>query len=156
MGIQVQNLDSGARRFIDDSPSGKSNTILSLDGSGGLGNRVLSNIVGTVGRSNTTATALGILPRGAVPVGIQIWGAAQSNAGTAATLSIGWTTGSELVSGFDVKGATGTGQQNPPATNLFAAASASGPVTVTGLYAESGAAGTAGGPWGVIIDYYVP
>lgn len=116
---------------------------------GGKGVFVLTN---TVARTDTTAKTLFTLPMDAQVISLKVFGAAVSNAGTTATLSIGKSggTGAEYLSAMDVKGATGAGQQSPTAALLLGAVTAADTV-VTGTYAEIGAS-TSGGPWTVIME----
>lgn len=119
---------------------------------GGMGSFFLTN---TIARTDTSAKVLGVLPKDAQIVGLTIWGAAVSNAGTTATLKLGQAggTGAEYLASFDVKGATGSGQQAPSAALLMAPTAAASDITVTGTYAETGTASTAGGPWSIMIEY---
>jgi len=106
----------------------------------------------TVARTDTVAKNLFTLPKDFVPSSIEVWGAAVSDAGTTATVSVGKSggTGAEFLSAFDVKGATGNGQQFPSAALLIGTALVADTI-VTGTYAETGTASTTGGPWTVII-----
>ena len=122
---------------------------------GGYGEFVLVN---TVARTDTSAKTLGTLPQDAQIVGLTIWGAAASNAGTTATLSVGKSggAGAEYLSAYDVKtAASGNGQTSPNAALLLAPTKATADTVVTGTYAETGTASTSGGPWTVIVRYVV-
>lgn len=112
--------------------------------------KVLTN---TVARTDTAAKTLGVLPAGAVIIGITVYGTAVSNAATTATLSLGKSggTGTEFLNALDVKGATGAGQQTPTGGVLGSVGTSA--VTVTGTYAETGTASTSGGPWRIVIEY---
>lgn len=119
---------------------------------GGMGLRVKR---GTIARTDTSAKDLFQLPAGAVIDDLVIFGPAASNAGTTATISVGKTgTNNHFVNAFDVKGTTGAGNQHPAATNLGSVGASA--ITVVGIYAESGAASTAGGPWTVTMIYHLP
>lgn len=109
----------------------------------------------TLARTDTSAKNLFTLPPGAVIISLSVLGAAVSNAGTTATISVGKSggAGTEYLSGFDVKGSTGLGQQTPTGATLTAAAVATAQI-VTGIYAETGGASTLGGPWTVVIEYW--
>lgn len=118
----------------------------------GKGVFVLTN---TVAHTDTTKT-LFTLPMDAQIVSLKIFGAHVSDAGTSATLSVGKSggTGAEYLSAFDVKGATGAGQQSPTAALLMAPTAATADTVVTGTYAETGTASTsAAGPWTVIMEF---
>lgn len=117
--------------------------------------RNLTTFVGSVARTDTSAKILFTLPEGAIPVDLVYSSPAASNAGTTATLSVGKSggTGVEFLNAADVKTAgTGAGAQHPagPTTSLFGTPLAAAAV-VTGTYAETGAASSAGGPWVVTI-----
>ena len=120
----------------------------------GMGVFVQTN---TVARTDTSAKTLFTLPVGAIIVGLDVIGAAVSNAGTTATLSVGKSggTGIEYLNAYDVKGATGSGQQSPTAALLMAPVKATADTVVTGTYAETGTASTTGGPWAVVLQYAV-
>lgn len=107
----------------------------------------------TIARTDTAAKLLGTLPLNAVVVGLRVLGAAVSNAGTTATIGVGTTTAAnEILSGFDVKGSTGAGQQVP--AGVAGGFGAQGGATIYGKYAETGAASSSGGPWTVEVDFY--
>lgn len=119
-------------------------------------NKAMSYLVGQVARTDTTAKTLGVIPRGGIPVSVMWTGVANSDAATTATLSVGYTTGTEFLNGVNVK--TGSTSQNLPASGaaLGAALSASADTTITGVYAETGTASTTGGPWTVVVGYFMP
>ncbi|MGN6812552.1 MAG: hypothetical protein ACTHMP_16940 [Thermomicrobiales bacterium] len=123
------------------------------DKKGGLGQFAK---VASVTRTMTTATTLFTLPADAQLIGLTINGAAVSNAGTTATLSIGKVGGNghDYLNGFDVNGATGSGQQVPSAATLPSAA-LTADTGITATYAETGTASTSGGPWQVVVEYVV-
>ena len=111
---------------------------------------------GSVARTNTTAKTLFTLPQDAVIIGLSVIGAAVSNAGTTATISVGVVGGNghDYLNAYDVKGATGAGQQVPSAATLPATA-LTADTSVTAIYAETGTASTSGGPWVVVVEYVV-
>jgi hypothetical protein len=120
---------------------------------GGIGVRIKS---ATVARTDTSAKNLFKLPANAILDALLISGA-NSDAGTSATLSIGKTgTNTFFVNARDVKAAaTGNGLQVPTqAANMGTVGSAE--LQVVGIYAESGTASTAGGPWTVTAVYHLP
>jgi hypothetical protein len=119
-------------------------------------NRGLSYIVGQVARTDTTAKTIGVVPKGGIPVSIMWTGVANSDAATTATLSVGYTTGTEFLNGVNVK--TGSTSQNFAASGaaLGAALSATVDTPITAVYAETGTASTTGGPWTVVIGYFMP
>lgn len=117
--------------------------------------RVVVSKFATIARTNTTAKQLFTLPAGAIVVGVQSFWAANSDAGTTATFSVGISGGSAtaFVNAVSVK--TGNNTLNTHSSaNLYAALSAD--TIITGIYAETGTASTTGGPINVRIDYYVP
>lgn len=111
-----------------------------------------------VTRSDTTAFDAFVLPKGAVIAGAYVCGPVVSNAATTAIIDIGTNPGTadEIVDSFDVKtngkgyfnvgsaGGTAMGTQLT-ADTLYKAA-----------YAETGTASSAGGPWLVKVEYYIP
>ena len=117
--------------------------------------RTNPSFMGTIARTDTTAKVLFTLPAGCIPVALNYTSPAVSNAGTTATISVGKQggTGVEFLTTVDVKGATGSGFQNPvgPAASLGGAALAAATV-VTGVYAETGGASSSGGPWVIVVD----
>ena|ERR1700690_444830 len=118
--------------------------------------RNVTQFVGSVARTDTTAKTLFTLPAGSIPVGITYVATAPSNAGTTATLSVGRVGGgaTDFLAATDIKTAgTGGGSQHPSASasTLYGVALAAATV-VTGTYAETGGASNAGGPWLVVMD----
>lgn len=155
MGMNLRQNADGSAVMEDDSSTGKQATVLRLDS----GNKVFSNAVNTVARTDTAAKTLFTLPANAVPIGLTIIGPAVSNAGTTATLSVGKSggTNAEYLSALDVKGATGSGQQTPAGVaGGLGSSVGTAALGITGIYAETGTASTSGGPWTVVMDYYIP
>jgi len=110
-------------------------------------------------RTDTTAFVATVLPKDAVLTGMYVIGQVASNAGTTATVSVGTTaTANELLNGFDVKtAATGEGY-NPAGAAAVGTAfmeKLTADVPVYAIYAETGGASSAGGPWYVKIEYSV-
>lgn len=139
-------------------------TILATQaGANGMPPKVVQTLRGFVTRTDTTAKQLFTLPKNARVLFFSIWGNAASNAGTTATLSLGKQggTGLEYLNAFDVKtAATGNGFVVPNAqllegynTTPVDTAKLTADVTITGTYAETGAASSAGGPWTVDVHF---
>jgi hypothetical protein len=83
-------------------------------------------------------------------------GETESNAATTAVVSVGKTgSNTYFVSSQDVKGANG---QMPcaGATNLGAVLSTSAATQIVGIYAETGTASNTGGPWTIMMEWYLP
>lgn len=118
-------------------------------------NASLNYLCGQLARTDTVAKQLGVLPAGAVPCSLSWGGAANSNAATSATISVGYQggTGTELLNAQDVK--TNSVNQNFPAAGAALHTTRAADTVVTGVYAESGTASTAGGPWTVTIGYFL-
>lgn len=114
---------------------------------------------GSLARTDTTAKELFGLPKDAIISGIYVIGSAASDAGTTATIGIGSSaSANEYMTGYDVlTAATGEGY-NPAGGAAVGSAMYSkltADVSVYGIYAESGTASTAGGPWKVKVEYYI-
>ena len=119
-------------------------------------NKGLSHIVGQIARTDTTAVTIGEIPAGGIPVSLMWVGIANSDAGTTGTISCGYTTGTEFLNGVNVK-ASSTAQTSPAAgAALGAVLSATAATSITAVYAETGDASTTGGPWTIVIGYFVP
>lgn len=107
-------------------------------------------------RTDTTAFEAFYIPKGAVIAGVYVLGATASNAGTSATISVGSNPGTtnEILANFDCKTnygyvAAGAAAGSAIGTQLTA------DLKVKALYAESGTASTAGGPWLIKVEYYM-
>jgi len=110
-------------------------------------------------RTDTTAFVGAWLPKDAVITGMYVIGQAASDAGTTGTISVGSTaTSNEYLSAYDVKtAATGEGY-NPAGAAAVGTAfmeKLTSDKPVYAVYAETGTASTAGGPWYVKIEYAV-
>lgn len=107
-----------------------------------------------IARTDTTAKDLFILEAGDIPISLQLYTAAASNAGTSALLSIGSTGNAAYFAGaIQVK--SGTHSQlgvSTPSTTSNLMEPLPFQTAVTGTYAEYGAASTAGGPWTVLMQ----
>lgn len=124
-----------------------------------LNGRTVTSFVGSVARTDTSAKTLFTLPAGCIPTNILFAATAPSNAGTTATISVGISGGSgtAFLNAIDVKTAgTGGGSQKPTgsASAQFGVPLAAATV-VNGVYAETGGASSAGGPWVVIVEALV-
>lgn len=108
-----------------------------------------------INRTDTTASVKCVLPADATIIDVRVISTAVSNAGTSATVSVGIPgTNGYFVSGLDVK--TSAGKLNTTgATNLLNLENIpQGPdIQITGVYAETGTASTAGGPFYVVVEY---
>jgi len=132
-------------------------TVVAQDGT--FTRRSLVAFVGSIARTDTAAKTLFTLPAGCIPLTIAYSATAPSNAGTTATISVGISGGSgtAFLNAVDVKTAgTGGGSQNPAASasTQFGVPLAADTI-VTGIYAETGGASNAGGPWVVVIEALV-
>lgn len=109
-------------------------------------------------RTDTTAFDAFVLPKNAVIAGAYVMGNTASDAGTAATVSVGSNPGTtnECVAAFSVKTngagyyAAGAQAGTSMGTQLTA------DTLIKAAYVESGTASTAGGPWLVKVEYYIP
>lgn len=114
-----------------------------------------------VTRSDTTAFDAFVLPKGARLIGAYIISDTASNAGTAASVSIGSNPGvtNEICNGYDVKtAASGSGYNPIPGAKIGTGwtAPASSDILIKAKYTEAGTASSAGGPWLVKVEYYFP
>lgn len=109
----------------------------------------------TIARTDTVAKNLFMLPKGAVPIGLQVIIPTASDAGTSATVSVG-KTGSNtfFLNVFSVK--TNSGQQQPTTAANLAASVGAQDIQVVGIYAESGSPSTTGGPFTFVMTYLPP
>lgn len=122
--------------------------------------RIPSVQFNTIARTDTAAKTLFTLPKGSIPIAIEIFSATASDALTTAVVSVGKTgTNTFFLNTWDVKtAATGTGTQfatGTKVTNLYASVGGAD-ITVVGIYAETGTASTVGGAWTVAIWYLDP
>lgn len=110
-------------------------------------------------RTDTTAFVAAWLPKDAVITGMYVIGAAASDAGTSASISVGSTsTANEYLATYDVKtAATGEGYNIAGAAAVGSAfmSKLTTDVPVYAKYTEAGVASTTGGPWFVKIEYVV-
>jgi hypothetical protein len=148
MAVNTEYYDDGSIRQIADTSG-------AIVGYADETTRLVASKFATVARTDTAAKNLFTLPANAQVVDASVWAGTASNAGTTATVSVG-KTGSNtfFVNAQDVKGTSG--KIRPTAlANLNANLSASAATQVVGIYAETGAASNAGGPFTVQIDYIV-
>lgn len=111
-----------------------------------------------VARTDTTAFDAFVLPKGAVVSGAYVVGSTSSNAATSAVIEVGTNPGTanEIIDDFDVK-TNGAGYDPVGATGGSAMGSQLTADTLyKAMYTESGTASTAGGPWLVKVEYYIP
>lgn len=152
MGVNLKQNPDNSVSLVADNGSHGNYEVFRSDNQGG----VRTSVRNTIARTDTAAKNLFTLPAGAIPVELRFFSAAASNAGTSANVSVGKSggTGTEYMNALDVK-TVGTGQglvvPNGQA-NMFASVG-NAPLTITGIYAESGTASTAGGPWTVEMSY---
>lgn len=113
-------------------------------------------------RSDTTAFDAFVFPKGAVLAGTYVIapGAAgsNSNAGTSALIHLGSNPGTtnEILGSYDVK-VDGRGHQIAKnALGTLAGTVNPSDLLVKAVYAETGTASSAGGPWLVKVEYYFP
>ena len=109
-----------------------------------------------VARTDTSQFEAFALPAGAVVLGAYVVGTTASNAATTAVVRLGTSgTPTAVINNFDVKTNAG----------YFPASAAVGALMGTQLtadtkllaqYAETGTASTAGGPWLLKVEYYLP
>lgn len=112
--------------------------------------------IGSVARTDTAAKLLFVLPKYAQVTDVQFLTATASNAGTTATLGVGTTTAAnQLVTGQDVKTAAGMIDPTTAAVAAGYFANATTDIPIYAIYAETGGASATGGPWTVIVEYFV-
>lgn len=120
----------------------------------GRGNGATLAARATVARTDTSPKALFTLPAGAQIVNISVDVPVVSNAATTATVSVGVSGGSnsQFSTGVDVKSAAGKVR---PTTQAQVAnwGPLAADTVITGTYAETGTASTAGGPFAVVVEY---
>lgn len=108
-----------------------------------------------INRTDTVSTVKCVIPADATIIDIRVFSTGASNAGTAATINVGTATNATyFLSGIDVKGATGK-LNTSGATNLFNLENIplGSDIQISGQYAETGAASSAGGPFYVTVEY---
>lgn len=109
-------------------------------------------------RTDTARFKALALPKYAVVSGVYVLGGPVSNAASTATITVGTSTaGTEILNEFDVKGTTGAGY-NPGGASAGSAMGTqlTADTMFNAVYAETGTASSAGGPWYVKIEYYIP
>lgn len=110
----------------------------------------------SVARTDTSAKDLFTLQAGDIPLRLTIIGAAASDAGTNARISIGSTSNvAYFAAAIDVKSTAltsgGLGQAIPSSVANLGTPLAFD-TTVQATYAEAGTASTTGGPWTVVME----
>ena len=111
-----------------------------------------------VARTDTTAFEAFVLPKGAVISGAYVVGATSSNAATSAVIEVGTNPGTsnEIIDDFDVK-TNGAGYDPVGSTGGSAMGTQLTADTLyKAMYTEAGTASSAGGPWLVKVEYYIP
>ena len=107
-------------------------------------------------RSDTTATVKCVLPRGSLPFRLTFVNPVATNAGTTGTATVNIAGGAQpafntqVVSNATVQGVTAA-----VINTLLIEDNQTTDVVITGVYAETGAASTTGGPVTVIVEYVV-
>jgi len=111
----------------------------------------------SVARTDTVAKNLFKIPAYAIVDKVWIFGPA-SNAGTTATLSVGITgTTTYFINAVDVKGNNGLVMPGAAATVAnWGVSIGTAALQVVGIYAETGAASSSGGPWNVVLEFHLP
>lgn len=148
----IQEARNGWKLIHDQT----STTVSYLDGT----SKLLAAKMFPLARTHTGSTNMFTLPGDAIPVRVYLQSVTNSNAQSTATISVG-VAGSTtyLLNGYDVRSSNGFGSTLVnPVLNLFngLGSSHNTDVQVVGTYAETGGASTVGGPWNVVIEYYVP
>ena len=105
--------------------------------------------VGSIARTDTTDTALFVLPSGCTPMMVLVLGSTASDAGTSAVVDVG-------VSGTSNKYGTANVKTNGATVSVVGTlmgTKLTSDVKITGKYTEAGTASTAGGDWVVMVGY---
>ena len=147
MSYSIQQPDDGSFRIVENA-SGK--TIFQSDSDG----KTVSAKVATVARTDTTAKNLFTLPANAIPIGVYIVSPLVPNNVDTATVSVGKTgSNTYFVNAADVK--TAAGQLPCAAAAHLGSSVGTSEIQVVGIYAETGTASSTGGPFTVVMSYYV-
>lgn len=100
-------------------------------------------------RTDTTAVLMFTIPAGSTIVSMGLTNPVVSNAATTATVTVGKSAAThEYLNAVDVKSSTG---YTPSLPAVAAVGTSDQPVY--GIYAETGTASTAGGPYTVVCQY---
>lgn len=119
----------------------------------GINGRQPVTYTNRVARTDTTAKDLFVLEAGDIPISLALYSATASNAGTTAALSIGSTSNATyFVNAVNVKAGPSQSGQSVPSTVTNLMEPLAFQTTVTGTYAETGSASSAGGPWTVMMQ----
>lgn len=109
-----------------------------------------------VSRTDTVASIKSWLPADASLLSVQLCGSTVSNAGTTAsvTLTVANNSGAFSTGSVDVK-ANGASTLLVQMTNLpnVQPIPLTGDISITAVYAETGIASSAGGPWTFVVEY---
>lgn len=108
-------------------------------------------------RTDTTSTVKAMLPAQSSVVGVRIYGATNSNAGTTATATVTMTyiDGTVISTGTVNLLTGGAATAQVQMTNLpnLEPRPLQGDINISVTYAETGTASTAGGPWKFSVEY---
>jgi len=119
-------------------------------------NQGLNVFCGQITRLDVGPKIIGAIPAGGIPAYLMWSGRADSNAGATATIAVGYFngTGVELLGNTDVK--TGSVTTHFPAAGASMHQALATDTPITASYAETGAVSTLGGPWTVIVGFFMP
>ena len=109
-----------------------------------------------INRTDTTASVKCVIPADSTIIAIRLYSTAVSNAATTATVSVGIPgTNTYFVNAADVKTSAGQIALTSNVSNIFNLENIplGSDIQITGIYAETGTASTAGGPYYVTIEY---
>ena len=109
-----------------------------------------------VARTDTSQFEAFALPAGAVVLGAYVVGTTASNAATTAVVRLGTSgTPTAVINNFDVKTNAGYFPANA-AVGALMGTQLTADTKLLAQYAETGTASTAGGPWLLKVEYYLP
>lgn len=116
----------------------------------------IHSLVIQVPRTQTVNTVMAEIPAQASLTGVKLFGSVVSNAATTATVTLTMSNSTGVISTgtYDVKtnGAT-TGEINMTALPNIEPQPLLGDLIFNAVYAETGTASSAGGPWNILISY---
>lgn len=121
-----------------------------------MGKEILVKVF-AINRTDTASVVKCVLPSDATIIDMKVFTNTASDAGTSATISVGINGGSStyFLNTVDVKTASGKIVPTSKAANFMNLENTPlGPdLSINGMYAESGAASTVGGPFYVVVEY---